>query len=63
MVGNVVSAQGAVISSLTAFDSPAIFLNDTPYLKKDYMHGKILTYTQVFCYLLAFFDGRHLSRY
>ena len=34
MVGNVVSVHGAVISSVTDFDSPAILLNDTPYLKK-----------------------------
>ena len=35
MVGNVVSVHGAVVSSVTDFDSPAILLNDTPYLKKD----------------------------
>ena len=30
MVGNVVSVHGAVVSSVTDFDSPAILLNDTP---------------------------------
>ena len=35
MVDNVVSIYGAVIPSVTDFDSPAILLNDTPYLKKD----------------------------
>ena len=34
IVCKVVSFRGAVISSVTDFDSPAIFLNDTPYLKE-----------------------------
>ena len=33
MVGNVVSVHGAVIPSVTDFDSQAILLNATPYLK------------------------------
>ena len=35
MVGNVVYVHGAVVSSVTVFDSPAILLNNTPYLKQD----------------------------
>lgn len=33
MVGKVVSDHGAVISSVTDLDSPAMVLKDTPYLK------------------------------
>ena len=33
MVGNVVFVHGAAISLVTDFDSPAILLNDTLYLK------------------------------
>ena len=34
MISNVVSVHGTVILSVTDFDSPAILLNDTPYLNK-----------------------------
>ena len=33
MVGNIVSVHGAVTSSVTDFDSTAMTLNVTPYLK------------------------------
>ena len=35
MVGKVVSFHGAVISSVTEFDSPEIVLKEIPYLKME----------------------------
>ena len=39
MVGKVVSFHGAVISSVTEFDSPEIFLKEIPYLRMERNKG------------------------
>ena len=41
IASNLVSFLGAIISSVTDFDSPAIVLIDTPYLKKNQHSIKI----------------------